>query len=87
MNIDSKTTDMNALPTHSGDESAKFARLLADIKGIISEVRSAAYVGINAVQVDHNWRIGRRIVIVEEEQDGKIRGIRKAAGASCARNM
>lgn len=85
MNIDSKTTDMNALPTHSGDESAKFARLLADIKGIISEVRSAAYVDINAVQVDHNWRIGRRIV--EEEQDGKIRGIRKAAGASCARNM
>lgn len=52
--------NMDALSTHSGDKSAQFARLFADIKGIISEDRSAAYAGINAIQIDHNWRIGHR---------------------------
>ena len=48
-----------------------FSLLLADIKAIIVEARSAAYAGINAVQIDQNWKIGRRIV--EEEQGGKTR--------------
>ncbi|MGN0844088.1 MAG: DUF1016 N-terminal domain-containing protein [Kiritimatiellia bacterium] len=63
--------NMDAWSTHPGDKSAQFARLLADIKGIISEARSAAYAGINAIQIDHNWRIGHRIVV--DEQGGKVR--------------
>lgn len=56
------------VPVATGVE---FARLLADVKAIISEARSAVYGGINAVQIDHNWKIGRRIV--EDEQGGKAR--------------
>jgi len=52
----------------SNDDQMAFSRLLADIKAIINEARSAAYAGINAIQIDHNWKIGRRIV--EEEQGG-----------------
>lgn len=62
---------MDALPTHLGDKSAQFALLLADIKGIISEARGAAYAGINTIQIDHDWKIGHRIV--EDEQGGKAR--------------
>ena len=53
------------------DNRMAFSLLLADIKAIIKEARSAAYAGINAVQMDQNWKIGKRIV--EEEQGGKIR--------------
>lgn len=56
------------VPVASG---AGFACLLADVKAIINEARSAVYGGINAVQIDHNWKIGRRIV--EDEQGGKVR--------------
>lgn len=55
----------------SADNRMAFSLLLADIKAIIKEARSAAYAGINAVQMDQNWKIGKRIV--EEEQGGKIR--------------
>lgn len=46
-----------------------FPQLLADIRAIIVGSRRSVYAGINAVQIDHNWNIGRRIV--EEEQGGK----------------
>ena len=46
----------------SNDDQMAFSRLLADIKAIINEARGAAYAGINAIQIDHNWKIGRRIV-------------------------
>lgn len=58
----------------STDDQMAFSSLLADIKAIVKEARSAAYAGINAVQMDHkdhNWKIGKRIV--EEEQGGRIR--------------
>ena len=55
----------------STDDQMAFTLLLSDIKAIIKEARSAAYAGINAVQMDHNWKIGKRIV--EEEQGGRIR--------------
>ncbi len=48
-----------------------FPQLLADIRAIIVEARRSVYAGINAIQIDHNWNIGRRIV--EEEQGGKLR--------------
>jgi hypothetical protein len=44
---------------------------VANVKAIIKEARRAAYAEINAVQIDQNWKIGKRIV--EEEQDGRIR--------------
>lgn len=46
-----------------------FPQLLADVRAIIVGSRRSVYAGINAVQIDHNWNIGRRIV--EEEQGGK----------------
>jgi predicted nuclease of restriction endonuclease-like (RecB) superfamily len=46
-------------------------RLFADVRAIIEEARRSVRTGINAVQIDHNWRIGRRIV--EEEQNGEAR--------------
>ena len=64
----SKTGSQVIQPT---DNRMAFSLLLADIKAIIKEARSAAYAGINAVQMDQNWKIGKRIV--EEEQGGKIR--------------
>jgi hypothetical protein len=55
----------------STDDQMAFTLLLSDIKAIIKEARRAAYAEINAVQIDQNWKIGKRIV--EEEQDGRIR--------------
>ena len=48
-----------------------FTQLLADIRTIIIETHRSVYAGINALQIDHNWNIGRWIV--EEEQGGKLR--------------
>lgn len=71
MKIDNPAIDLqNELSCVSVDATS-FSRLLADIEAIIKEARSAAYAGINAVQIDHNWKIGRRIV--EEEQGGRVR--------------
>ena len=46
----------------STDDQMAFSLLLSDIKAIIKEARSTAYAGINAVQIDQNWKIGKRIV-------------------------
>ena len=46
----------------STDDQMAFTSLLSDIKTIVKEARSAAYAGINAVQMDQNWKIGKRIV-------------------------
>ena len=71
MKIDDPAIDLqNELSCVSVDATS-FSRLLADIKAIIKDARSAAYAGINAGQIDHNWKIGRRIV--EEEQGGRVR--------------
>lgn len=45
--------------------------LLSDIRQIIEESRHAVFDGISIAQIEHNWKIGRRIV--EEEQDGAKR--------------
>ena len=52
-------------------ENKAFVQLLSDIRSIIEDARRSVYAGINAIQIDHNWKIGRRIV--EDEQGGKIR--------------
>ncbi len=46
-------------------------QLFQDVRAIIEEARKAVCIGINTVMIDHNWRIGRRIV--EEEQKGEMR--------------
>ena len=69
MNGDNSETGLQIV--QSNDNQMSFSLLLADIKAIIKEARSAAYAGINAVQMDQNWKIGKRIV--EEEQGGRIR--------------
>ena len=69
MNGDNSETGLQVV--QSNDNQMAFSLLLADIKAIIKEARSAAYAGINAVQIDQNWKIGKRIV--EEEQGGRIR--------------
>lgn len=46
-------------------------QLFLDVRVIIEEARKAVCFGINTVQIDQNWRIGRRIV--EEEQKGEAR--------------
>ena len=52
-------------------DSDSFGKLLSDVQFIIEDARRAVRDGINAVQIDHNWKIGRRIV--EEEQKGRFR--------------
>ena len=47
------------------------ATLYQDVRVIIDEARHHVYAGISAVQVEQNWKIGRRIV--EEEQGGRVR--------------
>ena len=42
-----------------------------EVEGIIEDARKAVFSGINAVQIETNWKIGKRIV--EEEQGGKSR--------------
>ena len=69
MNGDNSETGLQIV--QSNDNQMAFSLLLSDIKAIIKEARSAAYAGINAVQIDQNWKIGKRIV--EEEQGGRIR--------------
>ena len=51
--------------------SVREEKLLADVRGIIEEARRTVYAGVAAVQLEHNWKIGRRIV--EEEQGGNAR--------------
>jgi predicted nuclease of restriction endonuclease-like (RecB) superfamily len=51
--------------------AARGEKLLADVRRIIEEARRAVYAGMAAVQLEHNWKIGRRIV--EEEQGGNVR--------------
>ena len=46
-------------------------QLYSDVRAIIEDARRSVCVGINTVQIDQNWRIGRRIV--EEEQKGEAR--------------
>ena len=46
-------------------------QLYSDVRAIIEEARRSVCVGINTVQIEQNWRIGRRIV--EEEQKGEAR--------------
>ena len=46
-------------------------QLFQDVRAIIEEARRTVCTGINTVMIDHNWRIGRRIV--EEEQKGEMR--------------
>lgn len=46
-------------------------RFLDDVVNIVVEARRAVFSGINAVQIETNWKIGRRIV--EEEQGGAAR--------------
>ena len=46
-------------------------QLFKDVRAIIEDARRAVCTGINTVMIDHNWRIGRRIV--EEEQKGEMR--------------
>ena len=69
MNGDNSETKLQVV--QSTDDQMAFTSLLSDIKTIVKEARSAAYAGINAVQMDQNWKIGKRIV--EEEQGGRIR--------------
>ena len=45
--------------------------LYLDVRAIIEDARRSVCVGINTVQIEQNWRIGRRIV--EEEQKGEAR--------------
>lgn len=51
--------------------SVRGKKLLADVRGIIEDARRTVYAGVAAVQLEHNWKIGRRIV--EEEQGGNVR--------------
>ncbi|MBP5786551.1 MAG: DUF1016 family protein [Kiritimatiellae bacterium] len=51
--------------------SVRGKKLLADVRGIIEDARRTVYAGVAAVQLEHNWKIGRRIV--EEEQGGSVR--------------
>lgn len=69
MNGDNSETKLQVV--QSTDDQMAFTSLLSDIKTIVKEARSAAYAGINAVQMDQNWKIGKRIV--EEEQGGRSR--------------
>ena len=46
-------------------------QLYSDVRAIIEDARRSVCVGISTVQIDQNWRIGRRIV--EEEQKGSAR--------------
>ena len=46
-------------------------QIYSDVRAIIEESRRSVCAGINTVQIDQNWRIGRRIV--EEEQKGEAR--------------
>ena len=52
-------------------DSNSFGKLLSDVQSIIEDARRTVCDGINAIQIDHNWKIGQRIV--EEEQGGNIR--------------
>lgn len=52
-------------------ENRAFVHLLSDIRSIIEDARRSVYAGFNAIQIDHNMKIGRRIV--EDEQGGEIR--------------
>ena len=45
--------------------------VVADVKQIIEQARKQAYASINALMIQSNWLIGRRIV--EEEQGGALR--------------
>ena len=45
--------------------------IVADIKQIIEQAREQAYSSINAIMIQSNWLVGRRIV--EEEQGGASR--------------
>ncbi len=53
MKIDNPAIDLQDDPSCVSVDATSFSRLLADIKAIIKEARSAAYAGINAVQIDH----------------------------------
>jgi len=46
-------------------------RLFLDVRAIIEDARRSVCVGINSIQIEHNWRIGERIV--KEEQNGEAR--------------
>ena len=46
-------------------------RLFLDVRAIIEQARRSACSGINSIQIEHNWRIGQRIV--QEEQNGEAR--------------
>lgn len=47
------------------------SRLFEDVRSILHEAHSKAYVAANAAMVDAYWRTGQRIV--EEEQGGAAR--------------
>ena len=66
MSLQQKKTSSFIFP-----DDSDFKKLLSDIRCIIVKARHTLYAGINAVQIDHNWKIGQRIV--EEEQGGNIR--------------
>ena len=57
-------------------------RLFMDVRAIIEEARRSVHASINSMQIEHNWRIGRRIV--EEEQNGEARA---AYGKSIVANL
>lgn len=54
--------------------------LLADVACVIEEARRAAVRSVNAVMTATYWFVGRRIV--EEEQQGSARALRRNAGRS-----
>lgn len=57
----------SALP----DPSPAAVGLVDDVRGILRHARQAAYVATNFLMVEAYWKIGRRIVL--EEQEGKER--------------
>lgn len=74
--------------------SSLSSRLFDDVRTILREARSKAYVAANAAMVDAYWRIGQRIV--EEEQGGAaraeygsqlIRHLARALGEEFGRGM
>lgn len=53
------------------DINSTTSTIVADIKNIINNGRSAAYAAVNSTMITTYWNIGRRIV--EEEQNGNQR--------------
>ena len=80
MNGDNSETGLQVV--QSNDNQMAFSLLLADIKAIIKEARSAAYAGINAVQIDQNWKIGKGL-----SRKSKVEGFEPNTGKERLQNF